>query len=274
MNKGSLPFFGDIETVFSHILVGIAPKAVGRGEMVCLIVQNPLFYADGTENTGEIFVGSGSNYIYSMIPGQESPYLYAEDLKDVYIKLKFPFPNPNGGALTASVADVGEGYTIGDVLTITPASGNVATVEVLTNDGRVLTVALGDPGVLYAPGDTIFLNGGNPLARIIVDTVDGFGAILTFHISVEGLGYAPGIVATTTLGAGANATFDILTVSEGIGSVAVLTPGTGFVVGDEYAATGGTGVEGVIEVESVETVTPETADVNLLIYRRRKGGKQ
>lgn len=196
----SNPSDSDLETIFSRFQVGIGPKALGRGEMISIILQNPLTNADGTNNTSELFFGSASNQIYFMVPGQESPLVYAEDLKDLYIKLNFPQPNPNGGILIAAAFAPGLGYTGGDVLTLTPDAYGSGTV-----------------------------------ATITVDTVDGSGVILTFTVT---------------------------------------TPGTGFVVGTHYAATGGTGEGAIFAPTSVETVVPETADVSLLINRKRQGGKQ
>src|SRR5258705_2186320 len=102
INQG--PIVLDLETVFAHVIAGISPKAIGRGEMIAVIIQNPLILADGTPNNSTLFVGSASNMIYFMLPGQESPIFYAEDQKDIYVKLNFPFPNPNGVILTVSVA--------------------------------------------------------------------------------------------------------------------------------------------------------------------------
>ena len=139
-----------------------------------------------------------------MIPGQESPIIYAEDLKDVYVKLNFPFPNPNGGLLAAQ------------------PSG---------------------------------------------------GAILTFHISAPGTGYSDTLGVIVTGGTGAGALFDTTTTHQ-VFTVGVTTPGTGFIAESTYAATGGTGTEAQIVALTVEIAVPETADVNLFIYRRREGGRQ
>jgi hypothetical protein len=278
MRSASLPltFVDDIETIFSHVLVSFVPSAIGRGQMVAVIVQNPLFYADGTDNAGEIFVGSASNMIYSMIPGQESPIIYAEDEKDVYVKLKFPFPNPNGAILTVTVelGQGGAGYTAGNVLILpSPSAGLSAAVTVLTVGGPVSNAVLNAGGALYVPGDILQVTGGNGLARIVVDTVDGGGAVLTFHISVAGDNYQNTVGNGTTGGTGAGAKFNITTPNH-ILTINLTFAGTGFTGGTNIAATGGSGEGAIIRVLTVENSVPETADVNLLIYRRRFGGKQ
>jgi hypothetical protein len=270
------PISLDLETVFTHVLVGIAPKAIGRGEMVAVIVQNPLINIDGTTNTSQMFLGSATNIIYSMIPGQESPVVYAEDQKDVYVRLDFPAINPNGGILTGGIANIanrGTGYTVGNVLTLTPSQGGTnSTITVTALDGRILTAVVNNGGSGYVPGNILHVTGGNTFGRITVDTVDGLGAILTAHVSQTGNGYVTGTNGTTVGGDGL-ATFDI-TASTGVFTFNVTTPGTGFFPGETVAATGGTGAGAVITVDTVNTITPETADVNLLIYRLRKGGKQ
>ena len=270
------PIVVELETVFTHILVSIAPRAIGRGEMVAVIVQNPLFNTDGTNNNAQIFVGSATNMIYSMIPGQESPVVYAEDQKDVYVRLDFPAINPNGGILAAGIATIanrGNGYAVGNVLTLTPSQGGTnATITVTAIDGRVLTAAITAPGTGYAPGNQLFLTGGNGFAKVTVDTVDGGGGILTAHVSQAGQGYVAGVVAST--GGGDNLATFTITVSSGVLTFGITTPGTGFQQGELVAATGGAGAGAIITIDTVETITPETADVNLLIYRLRKGGKQ
>lgn len=60
------------------------------------------------------------------------------------------------------------------------------------------------PGTLYAPGDTgnINQNDGNPagetLAVYVVDTVDGGGGVLTYHLSASGCAYQTSLSVTTT----------------------------------------------------------------------------
>ena len=277
------PIVDDLETIFAHVQAGISPKAIGRGEIIAVIVQVPLTNPDGTSNNSELFVGSGSNQIYFMIPGQESPVIYAEDLKDIYVKLKFPFPNPNGGILTAGISTPGTGYIIGDVLTLPKAGGTPATITVtLINKGRILTFGAGGAaGAGYLAGDVVTVNTGTPghLASVLIQNVGGAGEVTVFTLTglfpQGGLGYTPGVKATTG-GTGAGFTVDVATVSADLGilSFNITTPGVGFSPGELVAATGGSGAGAIIAVDTVETVIAETSDITLLIYRLRKGGKQ
>lgn len=274
------PIVNGLETIFSRLLVEPSPKALGRGEIIGVIVQNPLVNADGTNNNSEIWAGSGSNMIYFMLPGQESPVFYAEDLKDIYLKLKFPVVNPNGGILTAAILNPptggGAGYQVGDVLTLPSTFGTDAEITVTDVDDGVATVALGDSstrGTGYAMGDVLTLVGGNGAATVTVDEVDGSGSIQAVHLTNPGNGYLGGVVATTG-GSGDGTATIIITVLGTILTFNVTTPGTGFAVEQVIDAEDGSGTGAQIIVLTVETVLAESADVTLIIYRLRNGGKQ
>lgn len=268
-----IPAQDDIETIFAHVQCRIDPREFGRGEMLFLIVQNPLLNPDGTTSNAMIWVGSASNMIYLILPGQESPPIYAEDLKDLYMRLNFPAVNPNGEILTVAIGAHGSGYTVGDVLTLTPDFGSFATVTVATLDGFITAAVLNAGGAGYLAGDVLSVTGGDGLGRITVDTVDGGGAVLTFHVSTAGSGYTSTVANATAGGTGAGATFNT-TASRGVATLAITTPGNGFSALTLYPVVGGTGVGATVAVLTVTAVAQETADVALFIYRKRKGGYQ
>lgn len=269
------PIVDGLESVMFRVTATANPHAIGRGECVGIIFQNPLLGVDGTTpNTATIWFGNSTDQVWLMLPGQESPLYYAEDLKDVYVKLLFPFPNPNGEILVAGIlsGEGGTGYTTGDVLTVLSPGGTNATVEIQTV-GAVTAAAVAAGGALYTAGDVLTLNvtGG---AQITVDTVDGGGAILTFTITAPGNNAVVGVTGTTG-GTGAGATIDITeVVGAAFSTVVVLTGGTLFVEGSHYATTGGTGEEAIIVVGTVEDSAPATCDLCCLMYRLRKGGTQ
>lgn len=192
------PIVDGLESVLFRIAATANPKQIGRGECVGVIFQNPLLDVDGvTPNTGQVWIGNSTDMIWLLIPGQESPLIYAEDLKDIYVKLLFPFPSPNGEVATVSIDVAGTGYTVLDVLTLTSPGGTDATIQ--------------------------------------VDAVDGAGAIT---------------------------------------AISVLTGGTLFVAGTTYAATGGTGADAEITVDTVTDSVPSVCNLCCLMYKLRKGGKQ
>lgn len=266
------PIIDGLESVLFRITATPNPKAIGRGECIGVIFQNPLLDAASDPNTGQVWIGNSTNMIWLMLPGQESPVFYAEDLKDIYVKLLFPFPNPNGVILTVIVFDGGEGYTTGDVLTLTSPGGTNATVEVATATGAMTAATLDAGGALYTIGDVLDLTGTTG-GQITIDTVDGGGAVLTFHITAPGTTATLGVKATTG-GTGAGATFDVTEVVGAILTVTLLTGGTMFVADDIYDASGGTGIDGRILVLTVEDSAVASCDLCCLMYRLRKGGKQ
>lgn len=268
------PIVEGLESVLFRVAATQNPKAIGRGECVGVIFQNPLFDVDQeTPNTATVFVGNSTDMIWALIPGQESPLFYAEDLKDIYVKLKFPFPSPNGVILTSGIAsgNGGTGYTTGDVLTILSPGGTNATTQISTR-GAATVAAVGAGGALYTVGDVLTLTGTGG-TQITVDTVDGGGAILTFTISAPGTLATVGVKATTG-GTGAGATIDITTVVGAAFGDTILTGGTMFSEGGVYATTGGTGEGALITVDTVEDSVPSVCNLCCLMYRQRKGGKQ
>lgn len=94
--------------------------------------------------------------------------------------------------------------------------------------GPILTDSLSNGGADFAPGDTFTVNNslGGTLAAGEVDTVDGGGAILTYHRTSNGTLYPvgqPSLTATTGIGTGAEINIDTITpLTDGVGRVTVL----------------------------------------------------
>lgn len=268
-NQCLTDFSGDIESLFFRVLAESSPKEIGRGECIAVIFQNPLENQDGTANANEVWIGSATNLIWLLIPGQESPLIYAEDFKDVYIK-RNAAAIPDGQIFALTLFSGGTGYTIGDVLTLPGGTGGTVTVDTVDADGTILTFTLTTPGsgystgvetatggtgegaiiaitkevggAGYAPGDTFTVDGGGVLATGVVDTVDGGGAVLTFHLTTPGSGY---------------------TTANGVGTTATAGIGVGFTVNITAASARFT-------ITSVQG----NAGVTVLAYRKRKGGLQ
>jgi len=102
----------------------------------------------------------------------------------------------------------------------------VLTVEAATaaSGGDLTAAVLNAGGSGYAPGDTGTIQLGNGDAAYEIDTVDGGGAVLTFHITAAGSGYTTGtnVGTTTTSGAG-DGLFTVDTTA------AAIVPATGIV---------------------------------------------
>lgn len=122
----------------------------------------------------------------------------------------------------------GESLT-GSILTHSKASGGTGTGPILTVNA---TPAAGGAG--YAASDVLTVPSGNGDAAVTVDTVDGSGAVVTYHISDPGSGY--GLANDVAAGAAANPGHIRTTTIQNAGSF--YAPGdTGFIVGGDSGAT-------------------------------------
>lgn len=183
INKG--PIVDGLETVFSRVKAEPSPKALGRGEIIAVVFQNPLLKPDGvTSNNSQVWVGGGSVQPYLMLPGQESPIIYAEDLKDIYVRLLFPANTENGVVTALSITDPGTGYGVGN------------------------TLSFASPSL------------GGTTASITVDTIGGAGEILTFTIVDGGTGFSDGDIIPALGGAGIDAEFEVTAISDALDETA------------------------------------------------------
>ncbi len=107
---------------------------------------------------------------------------------------------------------------IGDPIANTALNiGNTDNVDPAYT-GSILTHSLSIGGAGYAPGNTFTVDAavaGGVLATGVVDTVDGGGAIVTYHLTGLGTFYprgnAPNLTATSGIGAGG--AINILTIT-------------------------------------------------------------
>ena len=116
-----------------------------------------------------------------------------------------------------------------------PANVNGAAVNLAaaTGDatvyGPIDTTTLNDGGSGYAAGDTGTIDGNQygSAAAYVVDTVDGGGAVLTYHVTDPGDGYTTATGVTTTPGgsqpgAGSGFTVDV-TIVAALGDTLTIT---------------------------------------------------
>lgn len=104
----------------------------------------------------------------------------------------------HGKIVSASTTANGAGYTPDSVLTVQGGTyATSATIHVAQVD--VVGASINTAGSNYSPGNVLTLsNSGNiQSTQITVDTVDGSGHILTFHVSRTG-------IASSTAGMGTN----------------------------------------------------------------------
>src|SRR5258708_32640900 len=106
------------------------------------------------------------------------------------------------------------GYVGGDVVNINGGTAKARIISVA--NGAIGTVTMTNPGHGYTAGDQLILAGPPAQVGIImVDTVDGAGVILTFHLIGRGVNYVAGTDYKTVGGSGefdVNSHFTVNTV--------------------------------------------------------------
>jgi len=163
-----------------------------------------------------------------------------------------------GGISAVTIASGGTGHAVGDYLSAISPSGNAALrVQSVDGGGAVLSVSttaglsipgsdysiasgtsapissavltsiLGSGGSGYAAGDTGFFGANLPTlsAAYMVDTVDGSGAVLTYHVTDPGYGNFVQIENTqnggSQPGSGSGFTINVLSVSPTTSDVSI-----------------------------------------------------
>lgn len=126
----------------------------------------------------------------------------------LYYGSAFPWvlimPGPSGGYAFFGATDL---VGIFDIQGFGTASTNVAgqplNLIAPVNVGPVATFSIGaSSGTGYSIGDTGLISGGDGTAEYVVDTVDGSGAVLTFHLDNNGNSYANTVNSVTSIETG------------------------------------------------------------------------
>jgi len=139
-----------------------------------------------------------------------------------------------------NITNGGLTYLVGDVINVTRAGGDTqvlnANIEVLTvGDGIINSISALLPGSLgYTAADVLsIVDGIGGSGTITVDTVDGFGEILTYTLTTGGTQYQGPF--TFTGGTGTGADFDILDGTDYDAFGKILT--VNIIDGGEYSIT-------------------------------------
>jgi len=82
------PIVLGLECEIVRVKVDAQPRPLGSGKCVAVIIQNALNDDDGNGNNFELMVGRGNGQPWQMIPGQESPVLYCNDLSDISVRTR------------------------------------------------------------------------------------------------------------------------------------------------------------------------------------------
>jgi hypothetical protein len=91
INKAPVVSAG-LRTDFLTAAADVDPQSLGKlvGQLECIgvIIQNRLSNLDNTANNTELLVGTGAGCVYHMLPGQESPLIYCNNLNDIWVQMK------------------------------------------------------------------------------------------------------------------------------------------------------------------------------------------
>jgi len=184
------------------------------------------------------------------------PVTWDNSVEDDGYASDFILPTP-GPVSAVEIAGGGSGYEVDDVLTIVQeGSGGNATVTVTEIDpeiGPVAGLIVNAGGDGYAVDDTLTVtqvgSGGDCTATVDSITTTQ-GPVATVEIGAGGTGYQVDDVLTLTqVGSGGDCTVTVTTVDSGVVTgVSLTAAGTGYVVADGLATTGGSGSNCTIDV--------------------------
>ena len=138
-----------------------------------------------------------------------------------------------GAVLTYSASNpVGTGYTTANgLLTSTIGSGTGLTANIVAVSGGITSITIVNPGVGYAPSDTVAIIGG--VTR---------GAVVTTNTLVGGTGYSTASGVSCGGGTGTSATVDITVINGRASSLGFTGPaGTGYNSAGSGEPSGGDG---------------------------------
>ena len=153
-------------------------------------------------------------------------------------------------SISATPVDSTDMFNINDVCTVTSGSGD-ATVKVTAIDlGEISTITITNGGNSYLVGDLVYATTGNGTAEFEVATVDGPNAPIT-AVSIgtnAGIGYVVSDVVSVQNG---QIQIDAVNGAGEVTAISILVAGTyGYIETDSFAS-GGSGVDLLINVDAV-----------------------
>lgn len=224
---GGSGYFADTPAVAFVPPVGVTPVSIATGTV--------------TTNGGNIISINVTNggIGYQPVPATMS----VSSVLGVGASLQ-PLVNGSGNIAAVNIASAGTGYTINDTVTATRAVlPNVAYVNAVFQitsvgiTGEILEVAVLNPGSGYqdSVAEAMIVSSLNPalpypLGTGFLGTVltDIAGTITQVVVSNTGAGYAEYLPYLVISDPGTGATTQVTLSGTSVGSIAVLTPGTGY----------------------------------------------
>jgi hypothetical protein len=162
---------------------------------------------------------------------------------------------PSGPIVATSLVSGGDGYAVGDVISIPDeANGEVDAITPTGSSGPIISVSLLDGGNFWVDGDTFLVSGGSGDAEGEVDTIvpSGAGPIATTSLDEGGKSWRVGdtfLLGPSETAAGVVDTLAPAEAATGpIGDSTLVDGGNDWEVGDEFGVYGSTDVAlGVVD---------------------------
>jgi len=211
--QAALPLFSKTFSLSSSDVINssTSPYALVTPSAGQIVVPMSIF-VEGIPGTNAYVGDSGSVFLYNdggtTLNVWSGLQTNAGIFSQLPMKNKFALLIPVTNSL---VPDTGADTIVGaDFAFVSGVQAGVGPIQ-------TLNVTSGSAGSGYAPGDTGLLDGaGNGNAEYVVDTVDGGGGVLTFHLDNNGTAYsAPTSGVTTTVedgGGDGSLEFDITAI--------------------------------------------------------------
>jgi len=131
-----------------------------------------------------------------------------------------------GTVTSVAINQSGTGYSIGDVIKISPF-------------GKVKTTSTLIAGSGYSTANNVATSGGTGTGLTVNVTAEAIGGVSTATITTPGSGYSDGIVSTTYGGAGSGLGFTITTTTGTVTGISVSQVGGGYAINDVVTLVGG-----------------------------------
>jgi len=133
--------------------------------------------AEGTDADSDNVTTRASYVIFDITNPEVAPKLLAE------------LSSPGGGSMFIGVSNPGDGYTTPPAVTISGDGTGATATATLSATGSVMAVSIDGAGSGYSVTDELVVSGDGSSAVVVVDGVDGAGAITSVRVSNAGSGY-------------------------------------------------------------------------------------
>lgn len=170
---------------------------------------------------------------------------------EVAPKLLAELSSPSGASMFIGVSNPGDGYTTPPAVTIAGDGTGATATATLSTTGNVMAVSIDNAGSGYSDGDVLGVSGDGSGAAIVVDGVDGSGAVTSVYVGNAGSGYTS-ISVSAPVPEAATFTLNLNTSNKlkklANGGIVINSGGSGYAVGDTLNFSGdGSGAAATVD---------------------------